>query len=286
VKTTFLFLAALLAGPGLGRAQAPQAEVPAPTSSFFTTDFQPASPNDSTAFCAETTFRDSLSGVTRVYYPSGKLRQYVPYSNVYRRTMHGTLTTWYEDGRMCTKEEYLNGMRQGDLLTYYPNGVLKRQERYQNGHCGIGKCYGPGGEPVPYFVYEQLPLYPGGEAQLLKELQKALRLTPEELTVVRREAYGMQSLLQGGQRRVDVELALAPDGRITDARVVRSTAGYLNAAALRAVAQLKRQFVPGRRDGQVTASLLTVPVLYTFQTPYQSPNRSNNRSYPGMRQWR
>lgn len=254
----------------------------APQVSFFTADSQLASPNDSTAFCAETTFRDSLSGVTRVYYPSGKLRQYVPFSNVYRRIMHGTLTTWYKDGQLCAKEGYLGGVRQGELLTYYPNGVLKRQEQYQNGRCGIGKCYGPSGEPVPYFVYEQLPLYPGGEAQLLREIKKAMRLTSDELTAVRREAYGMQSLLQGGQRQVDVELALAPDGRVTSARVVRSTAGYLNAAALRAVAQLKRRFVPGRRDGQVMASFLTVPVSFTVQISYHSPSRS----YPGTRRWR
>ena len=80
----------------------------------------------------------------------------------------GTLTTWYEDGQMCTKEDYVRGVRHGDLLTYYPDGTLKRREHYENGFCGIGNCYGPDGNPVPYFAYEQLPLYPGGEAELVK----------------------------------------------------------------------------------------------------------------------
>jgi protein TonB len=285
MKTRLLWLGLMLVAPLAGRAQAPGATPPTPPASFFTADFQAASPSDTTAFCSEITFRDSLSGVARVYYPSGKLRQYVPYSNVYRRTVHGTLTTWYEDGQMCTKEEYLNGVRQGDLLTYYPDGVLKRQERYENGHCGVGKCYGPNGAPVQYFAYEQLPLYPGGDVQLLKELKKALRLTLPEETAMRREAYGAKSMIYGAQRQVDVELAIAPDGRITNARVVSSTARMLNAAALRAVAKLQRSFVPGRRDGQTIASFMTVPVYYTVQAaPVYRDTYRPNPGYSRFRQ--
>jgi protein TonB len=277
----------LLAGSLASRAQAPQATPVAPPATFFTADFRVSSSSDSTAFCSEITFRDSLSGVARVYYPSGKLRQYVPYGNVYRHLIHGTLTTWYEDGQLCTKEEYLNGVRQGDLLTYYPNGVVKRQERYEKGLCGVGKCYGPNGAPVPYFAYEQLPLYPGGEEQLLKELKRAVRLTSAEQNAMRREIDNIRSLMYSTQRQVDVELAVAADGRVTNARVVASTARYLNAAALRAVTKLQRSFVPGRRDGQTMASFITVPVYYTVQVPPRDAYRPN-QGYRAFRQqqWR
>ena len=79
---------------------------------------------------------------------------------------------------------------------------------------------------------------------------------------------------------MDVELAVSPEGRIMDARVVQSTAQYLNGAALRAVAKLKRQFVPGRRDGQAMASYLTVPLYYNFvaERPYQQPNRQSHNA--------
>lgn len=272
----------MLAGPLASLSQARHSELPTPPASYFTADFRAASPDDTTAFCSEITFRDSLSGVARVYYPSGNLRQYVPYSNVYRRRLHGTLTTWYEDGRLCTKEAYLNGIREGELQTYYPNGVLKRQELYKNGQCGVGKCYGPNGAPMPYFAYEQLPLYPGGEAQLLKELQKTVRLTSEEQNAMRRDSDFMKTLLYGTKWQVDVELAVAADGRVTNARVVASTSRYLNAAALRAVTKLQRAFVPGRRDGQTMASFITVPVYYTVPgapvyRDYQQPNMGARR---------
>jgi len=242
--------------------------VPQPPATFYTPDFRPTTPDDTTAYCAETTFRDSLAGVTRVFYPSGVLRQYIPYINAYRQTVHGTLTTWYEDGSMRTKEDYYNGVRHGDLLTYYPDGTLKRRDHYEKGLCGIGNCYGPNGAPVPYFIYEQLPLYPGGEAQLTKELAKGVRLNARELSAMRNESSQVYRMARAGlSREVDVELLVGEDGRIAHAKVVKSSSSFLNEAALRAVAKLKRQFVPARRDGQTVLSRYTVPVYYTMELP-------------------
>ncbi len=271
-----------MALPLVSPAQVPGRVLPTQPAQFYTPDFLPATQFDTTAYCAETMFRDSLgNGVTRVYYPTGQLRQYVPYANVYRGVRHGTVTTWYKDGQMCTKEDYLRGVRQGELLTYYPDGTLKRRETYENGHCGIGSCYGPDGQPVPYFVYEQLPLYPGGGLVLIKELSKAVRLNPQEVQAMRRESYRQSLYFSGTQREVDVQLAVAPDGHIADARVVHSTARFLNEAVLRAVAKLKRPFVPGSRDGQVMVSYLTVPVYYTVE----APNQGAYRTYQSPRRW-
>jgi len=272
VKTRLLYLGFLLGGPLAGAAQTPRAATPATITAYFTPNYRPSTADDTTALCAETTFRDSLAGVTRVYYPSGYLKQYIPYAHVGRGIRHGCLTTWYENGQLCTKEDYMRGQRNGELLTYYPDGTLKRREHYENGRCGVGNCYDANGYPIPYFAYEQLPLYPGGEAQLLKELSKAVRLNSQEIDAMRRETRHIQGVVMLGlKREVDVELTVAPDGRIAAARVVRSTASFLNNAALRAVAKLKRQFVPGSRDGQVLMSFLTVPLFYTLETPYNSP---------------
>ena len=273
-------LSLFVALPLAGRAQGPAQARLTPSAIFFSQDFKATDPADSTAYCAETTFRDSLSGVMRVYYPSGYLKQYIPYANVYRRMLHGTFSTWYEDGQMRSKEEYLGGVRNGDLLTYYPDGTLKRRERYEKGLCGVGRCYGPTGAPVPYFAYEQLPLYPGGEAQLLKELERAVRLNSQEVAAMRRESGRVLNLARyGWKRQVDVELAVAPDGRIASARIINSTAFFLDNAALRAVDKLKRQFVPGRRDGQATLSYLTVPVFYTLEPPNNNGLRNQSQAH-------
>ena len=272
VKSFLLYLGLLTEVPLLGYAQALSSAPPVPVIARFAADFQPVDLSDTTAYCAETTFRDSLSAVTRVYYPSGYLKQYIPYANVHRRILHGVLSTWYEDGRMHTKEEYVNGQRNGDLLTYYPDGTPRRRDRYVAGRCGVGSCYAPNGQPVPYFGYEQMPLYPGGEEELAKELAQGVRLNSQEAKDMRREGHRTQTLVQRNWRReVDVELAVATDGRITNARVVGSSADFLNSAVLRAVAKLQRQFVPGRRDGQVMNSYFTVPVYYTLEMPYRPP---------------
>ena len=275
MKRMLLWVGVGLTLPLAGWAQARLASVPAPVSRFYTADYQPTTPADSTALCVETTYRDSLgAGLVRVYFPSGRLKQYIPYANVARSVRHGCLSTWYENGQMCSKEDFVNGQRHGELLTYYPNGTLRRREQYVNGRCGVGLCYSPAGFPVPYFTYEQLPLYPGGEAQLLKELTKAVRLNRQEMAAMRAGSYHYHDVaVLGWRRQVDVELAVTPEGRVARARVVYSSAGFLNNAALRAVAQLKRQFIPGRRDGQALLSYLTVPVYYTLEMPSQAPRQ-------------
>ncbi|MBD2721240.1 energy transducer TonB [Hymenobacter armeniacus] len=262
-------------------APAPPPAPPQPPAVFYAADFTPSTSADSLAYCAETTFRDSVSGVTRVYYPSGRLMQYLPYADVNRRVLYGTLTTWYEDGSMKTKEDYVRGVRHGELLTYYPDGAPKRRDQYVNGKCGVGSCYAPNGTLVPYFAYEQLPLYPGGGEQLVKELSKAIKLNKEETAAMYRLNQRVMWYQGNFRREVKVELAVAPNGRVTDARVVQGTDEFLKTAALRAVPQLKRQFLPGRRDGQPTASLLTVPIYYDVMMNRQSP--FPQRGYPMYR---
>ena len=285
MKTLLLCAALLVAWLGAACAQAPAAAVPlGGGSSFFKADFSPSTADDSTAFCAETTYRDSLTGVTRVYYPSGRLKQFVPYSDVRQRILYGTLTTWYEDGTMRTKEEYVAGKRHGDLLTFYPDGALKRRDHFESGRSGIGTCYAPDGTYVPYFAYEQLPLYPGGDAGLVEELERGLRrsLSSKETAAMYNESYRtIASSPRSWKREVLVELVVAEDGRVTNYQVVRSDAPALNNAALRVAAKLSRQFVPARRDGQAVVSYLVVPVMYTVHVPLRQEHmQSTPRPIP------
>ena len=270
-------LGALLAGPFVGRAQ-PAATLPTTVSRYYTAGLQPVATPDSATYCSETTYRDSLAAVTRVFYPCGRLKQYVPFLYTPQYVLHGTISSWYEDGQMQTKEDYVGGQRHGDLLTYYPNGGLKRREHYTRGRGSVGTCYAPNGAVVPFFIYEQLPLYPGGTESLQKELTKAVRLTSAERNAMEREAaLWYRNALYGAKRSVHVELVVDENGTVADASVVRSTAPFLNAAALRAAATLKRPFVPARRDGQIVKSHYTVSIYYTLQMPYQSEFPSRYR---------
>ena len=51
--------------------------------------------------CAQT------AAVVRCYYATGALQAYTPCLDL--GVLRGTRTTWYEDGRLCTKEGYFGG---------------------------------------------------------------------------------------------------------------------------------------------------------------------------------
>ena len=186
---------------------------------------------------------------------------------------------------MQSKEDFVDGRRHGDLLTYYPDGALKRRDQFENGHSGIGNCYAPDGTSLPYFAYEQLPLYPGGEAGLIEELERGLRrnLGVKEMNAMRTESYRTLRAPSGNwERQVLVELVVAQDGRVTDSKVVHSNAPSLNDAALKTVAKLTRQFIPARRDGQVVVSHFVLPVKYVLSVPRRDTYQSSKELRPSI----
>ena len=133
---------------------------------------------------------------------------------------------------------------------YYPDGRLKRSTRYVSGNELPGSCFDPAGRPVQFFPYEQLPLYPGGEAQLAKELIKAVRL-PRPLP----------SLTFKPDSYVLIEFQVLENGRIEAPRVAASSqVPALDQAVLAAVGRLSQRFNPARREGQVIPCRYQLPV--------------------------
>ena len=133
---------------------------------------------DSAGTCTEELRWGEASGLVRVYFPSGRLKEYTPYADLARGCRHGVATTWYANGQLGAWQAYQNGERRGPLLLYYESGSLKRCTEYVNGNELPGSCSAADGQAVAYFPYEQLPLYPGGHTQLAREINKALRLPP------------------------------------------------------------------------------------------------------------
>lgn len=278
----FRFLLPLLVAWGLGsaaRAQtAPTPAFPQTTVAYLDADERPLPGPDSAAYRVETLRPDSSRAVVRRYYATGPLQAYTPYLDLARGVVHGTRTTWYEDGRLCTKEEYLGG-RQGELLAYYPDGILKRRDRFAADQNMLGACYGPDGRPVPYFPYEQPPLYPGGALLLYHDVTRRVRPTATEM-----HRFGPPSLTgwegaYGGRRgeaapavaagaarwpvgQIDVVFTVTEQGEVADPYVARSSAPWLNEKVLAAVRGLTKRFRPGQRDGQTVRATCRVPVVF------------------------
>ncbi len=207
---------------------------------------------DPTGACAEKMQWGEPGGLVRVYYPSGHLREYVPYADLARGCRWGVATSWYDNGQLGTWQAYQEGQRHGQLLLYYEAGMLKRRTEYVAGNELPGNCYNAEGQAIAYFPYEQLPLYPGGHTQLTKEINKTLRLPRLQ-----------QALACGQYCLVDVSIQVAEDGSIQSPRVaVSSRVPALDQAVLDAVARLGKRFNPGKRDGLLVRCGYHLPVEF------------------------
>jgi protein TonB len=220
---------------------------------------------DSAGTCTEVLRWEDSGGLLRIFYPSGHLREYSPYGNIAAGRRDGNVTTWFDNGQLHTQQVYAQGQRTGQLLVYYENGGLKRRTQYVAGNELPGSCFDDNGIPVAYFPYEQLPLYPGGYAQMSKEIARALRL-PRQVTA----SLTWEARLREA-RVVGIEFQVSEDGRIRAPRVVRSSQmPALDKAVLATISRLTERFSPGRLDGRLVACTYYLPVQLKMPTSLRS----------------
>ena len=100
-------------------------------------------------------------------------------------------------------------------------------------------------------VVEQMPQFPGGEAELYQYIQTHIQYPPE---------YG-DVYIQG---RVVVQFVVEKDGSIGEVKVVRSLDKDLDAEAVRLVKSLPK-FTPARQNGQVVRCWYTLPVTFKLR---------------------
>lgn len=108
--------------------------------------------------------------------------------------------------------------------------------------------------PEPTHVFEaveQMPQFPGGEAELMKYLNKHI-------------VYPTLAAENGIQGRVVIKFVVKPDGSIGDVVVLRSKDPDLDKEAVR-VAKSLPNFIPGRMNGQPVSVWFTLPVNFKLQ---------------------
>jgi protein TonB len=218
-----------------------------------------SSATDAAGMCTELLGWEDGGGLLRVFYPSGHLQEYSPCDDLATGRRHGNVTTWFDNGQLHTQQVFEHGRRTGPLLVYYESGGLRRRTEYLNGNELPGSCFDEAGQPVAYFPYEQLPLYPGGYTQLYKDIEDALRL-PRQLVAL----LALESRMREA-RVVGIEIRINEEGIIGEPRVVRSShVSGLDEAVIATFARLTKRFSPGRRDGQLVACTYYLPVQLTM----------------------
>ncbi|AHJ96817.1 TonB family protein [Hymenobacter swuensis] len=101
-----------------------------------------------------------------------------PYSH---GQLHGTVQTWYPNGRPRWQLAYRQGQRHGALRAWYPSGRLLRTETYRSGVLRSGHCYTRAGRDTTWFAFERPARFVGGDKALQQWLTRNLRYPASDL---------------------------------------------------------------------------------------------------------
>lgn len=103
-----------------------------------------------------------------------------------------------------------------------------------------------------FTAVEQMPQFPGGDAELLKYLASHIK-------------YPTMAAENNIQGRVVVKFVVKKDGNVGDVVVLRGKDPDLDKEAVRVVKTLPR-FIPGKMNGQSVAVWYTLPVNFKLQS--------------------
>ncbi|MBF9238888.1 TonB family protein [Hymenobacter sp. BT683] len=200
---------------------------------------------------------DSVGAVVRFYAMPGKLVSVRSFEHFRKGILDGVSERWHDNGQIQFHEEFMHGKRSGVLRTYYSNGQLKRRETYDakgSDFASTGECFGEDGQPVPFFQFEQMPIYSvgdGGSKVVVYAIQRAVK-------------YPRDALKAGKSGKVIVSFNVTDEGKVADIKVVQGVYPSLDAAVVQAVQQLK-PFKPGHQDGKPVAVAYTLPITFAIQ---------------------
>ena len=246
---------AALAATTAHAQQAPDALAPDSLATLSSpAHYQVSSALDSLGQCTEVLSWGTSEALVRVFYPTGQLRSYVPFANLALGVRHGLSSSWFANGQAAALEPFEEGNRHGEVVCYDEDGRLRRRASFRAGTELFGTSYDAAGQPLPYLPYEQPPLYPGGVAQLSKEIHQRLRWPRQTSPLL------LTNIV------VKVSVLITTDGRLSEPQVdVPSREPALDRAVLQAVQQLSRSWQPGRLNGEVAAFRYRLPIEFRAQ---------------------
>lgn len=106
-------------------------------------------------------------------------------------------------------------------------------------------------EEKVYDVVEQLPVFPGGEAALLKYIADNLK-------------YPSIAQEQGIQGVVLTRFVVTSTGEVGEVQILRSVDSYLDREAQRVIRTLPK-FIPGKQQGKAVAVWFTLPIRFRLE---------------------
>ncbi|WP_321332928.1 energy transducer TonB [uncultured Bacteroides sp.] len=109
----------------------------------------------------------------------------------------------------------------------------------------------PAEEDKVFDMVEQMPTFPGGQAELLSFIGKNLK-------------YPTIAQENGTQGRVICQFIVGKDGTVRDVQVVKSLDPYCDKEAVRVIRSMPR-WIPGKQNGKTVTVKYTVPIVFRLQ---------------------
>ena len=147
--------------------------------------------------------------------------------------------------RMHPTEFTLDMLRTEDMENVDHLKLNGSVRQYQEEHLEFGDA-----EPV-FMVVEEMPEFPGGNAELMKFLAKNIK-------------YPAEAKQNGEQGRVIVSFVVGKDGKLRDVEVKKGISPALDAEAVRVIKAMPT-WKPGRQRGMAVDCKYNIPISFSLE---------------------
>lgn len=106
-------------------------------------------------------------------------------------------------------------------------------------------------EEVIHKVVDYMPIYPGGDAELMRFLSSSIKYP----------AVAAENNIEG---RVIVQFVVGKDGIVSKAKILRTADPSLDKEALRVIG-LMGKWIPGKQNGKAVSVYYTLPITFKLQ---------------------
>lgn len=161
------------------------------------------------------------------------------------------IRSWYENGQLKSDVDYINGQDNKFVITYWKNGKIKRKDTFIAGKLETGACYDSLGREIPHFDYEKMPVYSGGDSELMRDIAMNTN-------------YPIKSRDAGIQGKVILRFGVNKNGDINNIELVQGVNDELNREAIR-VLHVLRRFQPGYCDGEPVFVYYMIPISFNLR---------------------
>jgi TonB family protein len=181
-------------------------------------------------------------GSATKWYKNGQAESKMTYA---KGKQHGKQEAWYENGQQKWVANYDMGKLDGEVKSYHANQKLKRTDIYRQGKLVNGQCFNEEGVPVPHYLFEVMPEFPGGQKAMFRFLANNIQIPKD-----------MQKAKQNG--KIILSFVISREGQVEHIKVVKTTHESLAVNAVQMLQAMPR-WKPGVQDGESMPVKFTVP---------------------------